>query len=87
MPLADGDALRPADRDRDARATRPTTSRSSPARALFSGDAVLGRGSVFVFPDPGALRGYLAALDRLLELPLDAHLPGPRAARRRAAGR
>lgn len=29
---------------------------------LFSGDAVLGRGSVFVWPSPGALRGYLAAL-------------------------
>lgn len=33
--------------------------------ACFSGDAVLGRGSVFVAPDPGALRGYLAALERL----------------------
>ena len=32
---------------------------------LFSGDAVLGRGSVFVWPTPGALRGYLAALERL----------------------
>jgi len=42
----------------------------------FSGDAVLGEGSVFVAPDPGALRGYLAALDRLRELPLDAICPG-----------
>jgi len=44
--------------------------------ALLSGDAVLGRGSVFVFPDPGALRGYLAALDRLLELEIDVICPG-----------
>ena len=32
----------------------------------FTGDAVLGHGSVFVAPDPGALTGYLAALERLL---------------------
>jgi glyoxylase-like metal-dependent hydrolase (beta-lactamase superfamily II) len=38
--------------------------------ACFTGDAVLGRGSVFVAPDPGALRGYLAALERL-----QAHAP------------
>lgn len=43
---------------------------------LFSGDAVLGRGSVFVWPSPGALRGYLAALERLLELPLERLHPG-----------
>jgi glyoxylase-like metal-dependent hydrolase (beta-lactamase superfamily II) len=29
------------------------------------GDAVLGRGSVFIAPDPGALRGYLDGLIRL----------------------
>jgi glyoxylase-like metal-dependent hydrolase (beta-lactamase superfamily II) len=40
-------------------------------RVLFSGDAVLGRGSVYVAPDPGALSGYLAALDHLLTLDLD----------------
>ena len=45
-------------------------------RALLSGDAVLGRGSVFVFPDPGAMRGYLAALDRLAGLDLDVICPG-----------
>ena len=42
----------------------------------FTGDAVLGEGSVFVAPDPGALRGYLAALERLRELELDAICPG-----------
>jgi glyoxylase-like metal-dependent hydrolase (beta-lactamase superfamily II) len=36
--------------------------------ALLSGDAVLGEGSVFIAPDPGALRGYLAALERIREL-------------------
>jgi glyoxylase-like metal-dependent hydrolase (beta-lactamase superfamily II) len=45
-------------------------------RALFSGDAVLGHGSVFVFPDPGALRGYLAALERLEGLALEVICPG-----------
>jgi glyoxylase-like metal-dependent hydrolase (beta-lactamase superfamily II) len=34
-------------------------------RACFSGDAVLGEGSVFVSPGKGALAGYLAALARL----------------------
>jgi len=31
----------------------------------FTGDAVLGEGSVFIAPDPGALRGYLQGLERL----------------------
>jgi glyoxylase-like metal-dependent hydrolase (beta-lactamase superfamily II) len=31
----------------------------------FTGDAVLGEGSVFIYPDPGALAGYLDALTRL----------------------
>lgn len=44
--------------------------------ACFTGDAVLGEGSVFVAPDPGALRGYLAALRRLRALPLDVLCPG-----------
>jgi glyoxylase-like metal-dependent hydrolase (beta-lactamase superfamily II) len=35
------------------------------ADVAFSGDAVLGTGSVFVAPDPGALAGYLAGLERL----------------------
>ena len=36
----------------------------------FTGDAVLAESSVFVAPDPGALRGYLAALERLRGLDL-----------------
>jgi glyoxylase-like metal-dependent hydrolase (beta-lactamase superfamily II) len=34
-------------------------------RACFTGDAVLGAGSVFIAPDPGALAGYLDGLRRL----------------------
>lgn len=34
-------------------------------QVAFTGDAVLGEGSVFVAPDPGALAGYLAGLERL----------------------
>jgi glyoxylase-like metal-dependent hydrolase (beta-lactamase superfamily II) len=34
----------------------------------FTGDAVLGRGSVFIAPDAGALAGYLAGLRRLRQL-------------------
>jgi glyoxylase-like metal-dependent hydrolase (beta-lactamase superfamily II) len=33
--------------------------------ACFTGDAVLGEGSVFIAPDPGAMSGYLLALERL----------------------
>jgi glyoxylase-like metal-dependent hydrolase (beta-lactamase superfamily II) len=45
-------------------------------RACFTGDAVLGEGSVFVAPDPGALTGYLDALARLLERDFDVLCPG-----------
>jgi glyoxylase-like metal-dependent hydrolase (beta-lactamase superfamily II) len=45
-------------------------------RACFTGDAVLGEGSVFVAPDPGAMRGYLAALRRLREMGLEVLCPG-----------
>ena len=44
--------------------------------ACFTGDAVLGRGSVFVAPAPGALAGYLAALHRLRAMPLEVLCPG-----------
>ncbi len=33
--------------------------------ACFTGEAVLGEGSVFISPYPGAMSGYLAALERL----------------------
>src|SRR3954451_12935918 len=43
---------------------------------LFTGDAVLGEGSVFLWPDPGALRGYLNALERLRAMDLELLAPG-----------
>lgn len=44
--------------------------------ACFAGDAILGEGSVFVAPDPGALAGYLNGLQRLRERELDVLCPG-----------
>jgi glyoxylase-like metal-dependent hydrolase (beta-lactamase superfamily II) len=45
-------------------------------RACFTGDAILGEGSVFISPDPGALSGYLAALERLHGMELLVLCPG-----------
>jgi glyoxylase-like metal-dependent hydrolase (beta-lactamase superfamily II) len=45
-------------------------------RVCFTGDAVLGEGSVFIAPDPGALAGYLGGLHRLRERDLDVLCPG-----------
>ncbi|HEY5317615.1 MAG TPA: MBL fold metallo-hydrolase [Solirubrobacteraceae bacterium] len=42
----------------------------------FTGDAVLGEGSVFIAPDPGALAGYLNGLRRLRERGLEFICPG-----------
>ena len=42
----------------------------------FTGDAVLGEGSVFIAPDPGALAGYLDGLRGLREHDLDVLCPG-----------
>ena len=42
----------------------------------FTGDAVLGEGSVFIAPDPGAMSGYLTGLRRLRALPLALICPG-----------
>ena len=46
------------------------------ATVAFTGDAVLGAGSVFVAPGPRALAGYLAALERLRDRRLTALAPG-----------
>lgn len=73
--LADGDTI------------GPFTVYSSPGHAsdhialvaggmCFSGDAVLGAGSVFITPAPGAMAGYLRALRRLRALDLDTIHPG-----------
>lgn len=45
-------------------------------RVLFTGDTVLGEGSVFIAPGEGSLAAYLASLEKLLELELDAICPG-----------
>jgi glyoxylase-like metal-dependent hydrolase (beta-lactamase superfamily II) len=45
-------------------------------RVCFSGDAVLGEGSVFVAPGRGALAGYLDGLRRLRALDLAVICPG-----------
>jgi len=42
----------------------------------FTGDAVLGEGSVFIAPDPGALAGYLAGLAELRARGLALLCPG-----------
>jgi glyoxylase-like metal-dependent hydrolase (beta-lactamase superfamily II) len=42
----------------------------------FTGDAVLGEGSVFISPYPGSLRQYLAGLERLRARPLTFLCPG-----------
>ena len=44
--------------------------------ACFTGDAVLGEGSVLITPDPGALSGYLEGLRRLRTLALRLLCPG-----------
>jgi glyoxylase-like metal-dependent hydrolase (beta-lactamase superfamily II) len=44
--------------------------------AALTGDAVLGEGSVFIAPDPGALAGYLDGLARLRERRPDVLCPG-----------
>ncbi len=44
--------------------------------AALTGDAVLGEGSVFIFPDPGSLAGYLSGLARLRGIGLEVLCPG-----------
>jgi glyoxylase-like metal-dependent hydrolase (beta-lactamase superfamily II) len=45
-------------------------------RLLFTGDTVLGTGSVFIQPGEGSLSAYLESLRRLRELDAEAILPG-----------
>ncbi len=46
------------------------------ADVAFTGDAVLGQGSVFIAPDPDALAGYLEGLAKLRRRPLKLLCPG-----------
>jgi glyoxylase-like metal-dependent hydrolase (beta-lactamase superfamily II) len=45
-------------------------------RACFTGDTVLGTGSVFITPGEGSLAAYLRSLERLRELDLEVLCPG-----------
>jgi glyoxylase-like metal-dependent hydrolase (beta-lactamase superfamily II) len=45
-------------------------------RVCFTGDTVLGSGSVFIAPGEGSLSDYLESLRRLRALPLDVLCPG-----------
>jgi len=45
-------------------------------RLLFTGDTVLGTGSVFIPPGEGSLAAYLDSLHRLRDLDVEAILPG-----------
>jgi glyoxylase-like metal-dependent hydrolase (beta-lactamase superfamily II) len=45
-------------------------------RGCFTGDTVLGEGSVFISPDEGSLSAYLDSLRRLRELELEVICPG-----------
>jgi len=45
-------------------------------RVCFTGDTVLGSGSVFIAPGEGSLSAYLGSLRRLRELPLELLCPG-----------
>ncbi len=45
-------------------------------RTCFTGDTVLGRGSVFIAPGEGSLAAYLDSLRRLAELDLEVLCPG-----------
>ena len=75
IELADGDAIGPI-------TVLATPGHASDhvsflyGRVCFSGDTVLGEGSVFMAAAPGSLSGYLAALRRLRELDLELIAPG-----------
>ncbi len=43
---------------------------------IFTGDAVLGQGSVYIAPDDGALAAYMAGLERMMALALTLLCPG-----------
>ena len=75
--------LRPAAASRRARsrrsprpATRPTASACCSAGICFTGDTVLGEGSVFIQPGEGSLSAYLDSLRALRELDLEVLCPG-----------
>lgn len=75
LTLADGDQFGPL----EAMATpghAPDHFAFIAGRACFTGDTVLGQGSVILSPDPGALAGYLEGLRRLADRDLAVLCPG-----------
>lgn len=83
-PLLDAPVLQPG----DGEAAGPFTAIATPGhsadsvcllweqRVCFTGDTVLGAGSVFIAPGEGSLSAYLASLERLRSLPLEVLCPG-----------
>jgi glyoxylase-like metal-dependent hydrolase (beta-lactamase superfamily II) len=68
VATADGDGVGPLLRAIAVPGHAPDLLCFALGRAVcFTGDAVLGEGSVFIAPDPGALAGYLTGLERLRE--------------------
>jgi glyoxylase-like metal-dependent hydrolase (beta-lactamase superfamily II) len=85
---AGGEALGPpVSRPADGQRTGPFEAIATPGHSpdsvcllldgiCFTGDTVLGEGSVFISPDEGSLSAYLASLRRLSELDLEVLCPG-----------
>ena len=80
---ADPPVLRPAGGERVGPFEALATPGHSPdhvclvlGRVCFTGDTILGAGSVFVAPGEGSMGAYLASLRRLLELDLEVLCPG-----------
>jgi glyoxylase-like metal-dependent hydrolase (beta-lactamase superfamily II) len=83
-PLLDAPVLQPG----DGEIAGPFTAIATPGhsadsvclvweqRVCFTGDTVLGAGSVFIAPGEGSLSAYLASLERLRALPLEVLCPG-----------
>lgn len=75
VTLADGDAFGPL-RAIATPGHAPDHLTFACGDALFTGDAVLGTGTAFLFPEPGALRDYLQALQQLRALDAQVICPG-----------
>jgi glyoxylase-like metal-dependent hydrolase (beta-lactamase superfamily II) len=87
QPLADRAGGVPVVRPGDGDGVGPFTALATPGHAedhvcllmgsvCFSGDTVLGEGSVFVGSDGSSMADYLASLERLRELELEVMCPG-----------
>jgi glyoxylase-like metal-dependent hydrolase (beta-lactamase superfamily II) len=83
-PLLDAPVFQPGDGEAAGPFTAIATPGHSPDsvslvwedRVCFTGDTVLGSGSVFIAPGEGSLSAYLASLERLRALPLEVLCPG-----------